>query len=94
MTKYQMLFIIENGLEEDAKVAVIEKYTALIEKLGGTISSVDKWGTKAYAYPINHKKEGYYVLVKFEATSEVPAEIERQMKINDSIVRQMITKLI
>ncbi len=92
MTKYQMLFIIENDLEEDAKVATIEKYSALIEKLGGTISSVDKWGTKAYAYPINHKKEGYYVLVKFEATSEVPAEIERQMKINDSIVRQMITR--
>ncbi len=93
MTKYQMLFIIENGIEEDAKAATVDKYTAVIETLGGTISSVDKWGTKAYAYPINYKKEGYYVLIKFESSAEVPAELERQMNISDIIVRQMITKI-
>lgn len=92
MTKYQLLFIIENGIEDEAKEAVINKFTDLIVSLKGNVTGVDKWGTRTYAYPINYKTEGYYVLITFEAESEVPAEIDRQMRINDSIVRQMITK--
>ena len=92
MNKYQVLFIIENGIEDEAKEAVITKYTDLIESLGGSVSMVDKWGTRKYAYPINYKTEGYYVLVQFEASAEVPAELDRQMRINEFVVRQMITK--
>lgn len=92
MTKYQLLFIIENGIEDEAKEALIEKFSDLIVSLGGTVNAVDKWGTRAYAYPIDHKTEGYYVLITFEAEAEAPAEIDRQMRINDNIVRQMITK--
>ena len=92
MNKYQMLFIIENGIEDEAKEAVITKYTDLIESLGGSVSMVDKWGTRKSAYPINYKTEGYYVLVQFEADATVPAELDRQMRINENVVRQMITK--
>lgn len=92
MNKYQMLFIIDNGIDDEAKDAVVEKFTGLIGELGGTVSAVDKWGTRKYAYPINFKTEGYYVLVNFEANPEAPAEIERQMRIHDKIVRQMITR--
>ncbi len=92
MNKYQMLFIIENGIEDEAKEATIEKYTSLIESLGGSIDMVEKWGTRKYAYPINYKNEGYYVLVKFAADATVPAELDRQMRINENVVRQMITK--
>ena len=92
MNKYQMLFIIENGIEDEAKEAVITKYTDLIESLGGSVSMVDKWGTRKYAYPINYKDQGYYVLVQFESAPSAIAEIERQMKINENVVRQMITK--
>ena len=87
-----MLFIIDNGIDDEAKDAVVEKFTGLIAELGGTVSAVDKWGTRKYAYPINFKTEGYYVLVNFEANPEAPAEIERQMRIHDKIVRQMITR--
>ncbi len=92
MNKYQMLFIIENGIEDEAKEAVITKYTDLIESLGGSVSMVDKWGTRKYAYPINYKTEGYYVLVQFESVPSAIEEIERQMRINENVVRQMITK--
>jgi len=91
MTKYQLLFIIENGIDDEAKTAVVDKFTALIESLGGSISMVDKWGTRTFAYPINYKTEGYYVQIMFEAEPGVPAEIDRQMRINDNIIRQMIT---
>ena len=92
MNKYQMLFIIDNGIDDEAKDAVVEKFTGLIAELGGTVSAVDKWGTRKYAYPINFKTEGYYVLVNFEANPEAPADSERQMRIHDKIVRQMITR--
>lgn len=93
MNKYQLLYIIDNSLEEEAKNEIVDKFSALIESLGGTIDTIDKWGTKKFAYEIAGKSEGYYVLVKFAANTEVPAEIDRQMKINDSIVRQMITRI-
>jgi len=92
MTKYQLLFIIDNEASDEAKEATVSKFTALIESLNGTILDVDKWGTKAYAFPINHKKEGYYVLVNFMSNADAPLEIERQMRINENVVRQMITK--
>lgn len=93
MNNYQMLYIIDNSIGEEEKAALVEKFSALVESLGGTIASVDKWGTKKFSYPIEYKKEGYYVLVKFAAESLVPAEIDRQMKNNDYIVRQMITRI-
>lgn len=93
MNKYQLLYIIDNGLVDEEKNNVVDKFSALIESLGGTVEAIDKWGTKKLAYEIDGKTEGYYVLVKFTANAEVPAEIERQMKINDAIVRQMITRI-
>ncbi len=92
MTKYKVLFIIENSLDDEAKEGLVEKFSSLIVELGGAVETVDKWGTRKYAYPIDYKTEGYYVLINFEADETVPAEIDRQMRINDGIVRQMITK--
>lgn len=93
MNKYQLLFIIDNSIDDEAKDAVIEKFSSLIQELGGTVGMLDKWGTRKYAYPINFKTEGYYVLMQFEAAPTVPAEIDRQMRINDNVVRQLITKM-
>lgn len=93
MNKYQLLFIIDNSIDDEAKDAVIEKFSSLIQELGGTVGMLDKWGTRKYAYPINFKTEGYYVLMQFEADPTVPAEIDRQMRINDNVVRQLITKM-
>ncbi|HIU59878.1 MAG TPA: 30S ribosomal protein S6 [Candidatus Stercoripulliclostridium merdigallinarum] len=93
MNKYQLLFIIDNDIEDEAKDAVIDKFSNLIAELGGTVGMLDKWGTRKYAYPINFKNEGYYVLMQFEATPDVPAEVDRQMRINDNVVRQLITKM-
>lgn len=93
MNNYQLLYIIANDIGDEEKAALVDKFSALVESLGGTVSEVDKWGTRKLAYPINYKKEGYYVLVKFSANAEAPAEIERQMRINENIVRQMITRV-
>lgn len=93
MNKYQLLYIIDNGIGDEEKQTVIDKFSALVESLGGTVDAIDKWGVRKYAYPINYKNEGYYVLMKFTSDGTAPAEIDRQMRISDQIVRQMITRI-
>lgn len=93
MNKYQMLFIINIETPEDKRQEAIDKIASLVESKGGEIMAVEKWGVKKFAYPIDFKKEGYYVLMKFVCPSSAPAEIERQMKFDENIVRQMINKL-
>lgn len=91
MAKYQLLFIIDKDVADEEKESIVGKFGDLIATLGGSVENVDKWGIRKYAYEINHKTEGYYVLIEFEAGADVPAEIDRQMRNNDAIVRQMIT---
>lgn len=90
MNNYELLFIIDNSLDDEAKEAVVGKFTAIVTDGGGTVDTVDKWGTKKLAYPINYKTEGYYTLINFHADSAIPAEIERVMKITDAILRFML----
>lgn len=93
MNRYEVLYIILNELDDAAKEAVIAKYETLITSLNGTVEKTEKWGTKRYAYPINYKTEGYYVLMTFTADPTVPKELERQMGISDEIVRKMVVRL-
>ena len=92
MNKYELLYIIDNDLADEAKEAVVSKISAVVTDNGGTIDEVDKWGTRKLAYPINYKSEGYYVLVNFSAEPGLPAELERVMRITDSIVRFLVVK--
>ena len=59
MNNYEVLYIIENGIDEEAKEAVIKKFETVVTANNGTVDQVDKWGTKKYAYPIDYKNEGY-----------------------------------
>lgn len=91
MKNYEVLYIIKADVADDAKESVIEKFSTLVTSLNGTVDTVDKWGIKKYAYPINYTTEGYYVLMAFTAEENVPAEMNRQMRITDEVVRFMIT---
>lgn len=92
MSKYELLYIIDNDLADEKKDAIVEKISAIVTDNGGEIENVDKWGTRKLAYAINYKTEGYYVLVNFASEAGVPAEMERVMRITDGIVRFMIVK--
>lgn len=88
---YETIFIIDASLEEEQIAAVKEKFTSLIAA-NGTVANVDDWGKRRLAYEINDKTEGYYVLVDFEADGEFPKELDRQYRINDSILRTIIIR--
>ena len=92
MNKYEMLYIIDNDATDEKKEEIIAKLSDVVTSNGGTVENIDKWGTKKYAYPINYKTEGYYVLMNFEAAPTIPQELDRQIKIIDQAVRCLILK--
>ena len=92
MNKYELLLILSASNEEGDKDAVIEKVTSLLEAKGAKIESVDKWGNKKLAYPINYKDTGYYVLVNLEAEASVPAQVQLQLNITADVVRAMFVR--
>ena len=93
MNKYELIYIIDTAVEEEARKNLIEKFSALIQENGGEIEKVDEWGKRRLAYAINDKPEGYYVLVTMKAPAELPREIERNMGINENILRCLVIKL-
>jgi len=93
MAKYEMLYLINNDLTDEAKEAKFAKFENVVTSMGGSIVSTDKWGTKKTAYPINFKNEAYYVLMTFEADGKVVEELKRIAGIDADIVRRLITKL-
>ena len=90
MNKYEMLYIIDNEVSDEKKEEMIQKMSDIVTNAGGEVENIDKWGTRKYAYPINYKNEGYYVLMNFVANPTVPQELDRQIRINDETVRCMI----
>ena len=92
MAKYEMLYLLNNDATEEAKAQLIEKYEGIVTKMGGTVLSTDKWGTKKLSYPIKFKNEAYYVLSTFEAEGTVVNELNRVARIDADVYRLMVTK--
>ena len=95
MNRYEMIYIIDTGLEDSARKELIEKVSALIVNNGGEIEKVDEtWGKRRLAYAIDYKTEGWYVLVTFKAPVELPRELERNLQINENVLRYLVVKLV
>ena len=92
INSYETLFIVncENG--EEAVKATVDKFTGLVAE-NGTIDSVNEWGKRRLAYPINDIPEGYYVVVNFKSEAAFPAELERIFHIDENIMRSIVVKI-
>ncbi len=88
--KYEVLYIINPNLGEEDTAALVEKFKALVEA-NGTLTSIDEWGKRRLAYPVNDLMEGYYVLMTMDAKPEFPAELDRVFKITEGVMRSLIT---
>ena len=92
MRKYEVIFIVKPLEEEEATNAVIEKFSKLIVDNGGTIDKEDRWGKKRLAYEIKDCTDGYYCLLYITCEPACVAEVDRVMKLNDSLLKHMIVK--
>ncbi len=89
--KYETIFIVDVTKGEEQVSALVEKFKSLISA-NGEIVKADDWGKRRLAYPINDLTEGYYTLVEFTAQPDFPAELSRQYKITDGILRYIVIK--
>lgn len=86
MNKYESVIIINPSVDEEGIKALIGKYTDIINN-EGKVESVDEIGKKRLAYEIKKNKEGYYTVFNFEAKPELIAELERNYRIDDSVMK-------
>ncbi|MDP4179521.1 MAG: 30S ribosomal protein S6 [Bacillota bacterium] len=91
VNKYESIFIISPEIGEESTKALVEKFKSLLET-SAQLDSIDEWGKRKLAYPINDRNEGYYVMANFSAESSFPHELERIYKITDGIIKYMIIK--
>lgn len=92
MRAYEAMYVIRPDYDEEKIQATVEKYSSLIQNNGGELVKVDLWGKRRLAYEINKLREGYYVLAKFNGQPGTPAELERNFKISDDVIRYLIVK--
>ena len=91
MNKYESVVIINPNVEENALKALIEKFQTLINT-DGKVEQVNELGKKKLAYEINKNKEGYYVVYDFEANPKLIAELERNYRIADEVIKFIVVK--
>lgn len=88
---YETVIVTSAKLGEEGSAALVERFKALIAE-HGTVQSVDDWGKRRFAYPIQKQTEGYYTLINFESNPEFTAELDRRYQITDGILRTIIIK--
>lgn len=89
MNKYELTVVISAKLEDEARLATLEKVKDMIVRFGGTVTNVNDWGKKKLAYDIQKMSEAFYTFVEFDAPTTAPAELEAQLRIMDGVVRYL-----
>ena len=86
---YEVVFIIDPAQGEEGIAALVEKFKGIVEA-HGTLTSVDEWGKRRLAYPINDEEEGVYTVINFTSEPSFPAELDRVYKITEGVMRSLI----
>lgn len=92
MNKYELALVVNAKIEDDARVATVEKAKEYVTKFGGNITNVEEWGKKKLAYEIQHMKEGFYYFIQFDAEADVPAQLEQAVRIMDNVLRYLCVR--
>ncbi|PNH84033.1 30S ribosomal protein S6 [Arthrobacter sp. AFG20] len=92
MRPYELMVIIDPEVEERSVEPSLQKFLNVITNDGGTIEKVDIWGRRRLAYDIKKKSEGIYAVVNFTATPATAKELDRQLGLNETIMRTKITR--
>ena len=91
-TAYEAIYILDTSLAEDQIKAVLDKYSGVITKGGGSVEDTDIWDPRKLAYEIKGHREGRYVVVNFLSDAAAKNELDRIFRISDDVIRHMIVK--
>ena len=90
--QYELMVILNPEVDERQVAPTLDKFLKVITNDGGSIENVDVWGKRRLAYEIQKKTEGIYAVVNFTATSDATKELDRQLKLNEQIMRTKVLR--
>jgi small subunit ribosomal protein S6 len=90
---YEILFIADPNLGEAEVDSLADQVQGFVEREGGRVQKVEKWGKKRLAYLIKNHREGYYVLIVTEAAGNLVKEVERRLRVTDGIIRFITVRI-
>ena len=92
MRQYELMVILDPELEERTVAPSLEQFLNVVRQGGGTVEKVDIWGRRRLAYEIQKKTEGIYAVVDLEAEPDVVKELDRQLNLNESVLRTKVIR--
>jgi small subunit ribosomal protein S6 len=92
MRRYEVMVILDPDLEERTVAPSLEAFLNVVRQDDGVVHKVDVWGRRRMAYEINHKPEGIYAVLDMTATPAAVAELDRQLNLNDAVMRTKVTR--
>jgi small subunit ribosomal protein S6 len=92
MRAYELMVIIDPEVDERTVESSLDKFLTVVRSEGGSVDKVDIWGRRRLAYDIKKKSEGIYAVVNFTATPATAAELDRQLGLNETILRTKIIR--
>jgi small subunit ribosomal protein S6 len=92
MRQYELMVILDPEVEERTVAPSLDKYLSVIKTQGGSVDNVDIWGRRRMAYDISKRSEGIYAVVDFTATSDTAKELDRQLGLNEAVLRTKILR--
>jgi small subunit ribosomal protein S6 len=93
MRPYEVMVILDAGLDEEVIRSTIDRTTKLIADEGGSVGRVDRWGRRRFAYEVAHKSEGYYVVIDANAEPSAVAAVDRMLGLADEVIRHKVIRL-
>ncbi|GAB3095385.1 30S ribosomal protein S6 [Isoptericola nanjingensis] len=92
MRQYELMVILDPEVEERTVAPSLDKYLTVISTEGGSVDKVDIWGRRRMAYDINKRSEGIYAVVDFTSTPATAKELDRQLGLNEAVLRTKILR--
>ncbi|MEK8226786.1 30S ribosomal protein S6 [Oerskovia sp. M15] len=92
MRQYELMIILDPEVEERTVAPSLDKYLTVIKTDGGTVDKVDIWGRRRLSFEINKKSEGIYAVVDFTSTSDTAKELDRQLGLNEVVLRTKVLR--
>ena len=93
LSYYETIFIARQDISPAQTDSLADSFEEVLKSLGGRVTKKENWGLRTLAYKIKKNKKGHYVLMNVDAPADAVAELERQMRINDDVLRYMTVKV-
>jgi small subunit ribosomal protein S6 len=92
LREYELMIIVDPDADESALNGVVDRVSGLITGRGGEVKKVDRWGRRRLTFEIDHRTEGQYVVIRFQAEPEAVEQLERALHLADEVIRHKIVK--